>query len=118
MILACLTRCTQETAELSSRPVNIFGKKPQPVAAAPTDLPERFAALTEKLDALDRKLNAVDADLDELHDRFKRWSGRQTKRAAIDNPTPPSDDGQESPEARNARISALILAKRNGMTRN
>lgn len=81
-------------------------------------LAERLALVSEKLDALDRKINAVDADLDELHDRFKRWSGRESKRAAIDNRIPPQNDGEETPEQRNARISSAILAKRNGMTRN
>lgn len=66
--------------------VSIFTKKPQPAPTAPGPLEERMAAL----ESAQRRL---DSDMDDLWDRFKRWTGRENKRAerAGTPPEPPSE---------------------------
>jgi hypothetical protein len=61
----------------------------------------------ERFRMLERKHRALEEDLDDLHDRFKRFQGRAVKRAALDAAEPPSEPAPPSPDDASARILSL-----------
>lgn len=63
--------------------------------------------LEERLGSVERKLRALDEDLDDLHDRFKRFQGRTLKRAALDATEPLADTPERVMDDTSARILSL-----------
>lgn len=78
-----------------------WGKKPSSKPSG--DLEERVAAL-------ESSLRRLDSDMDDLWSRFKRWTGREAKRAAVDEQLhpqlPPGVPHGADPK------SAAIIARR------
>jgi hypothetical protein len=81
--------------------VAFWNRKKMP-EAAPASLP-----LDERLSSVERKIRALDEDLDDLHDRFKRFQGRTLKRAALDAGDPSPDPTPRAVDDASARILSL-----------
>lgn len=63
--------------------------------------------LEERLSSVERKIRALDEDLDDLHDRFKRFQGRTLKRAALDATDATPDSSPGAPDPASTRILSL-----------